>query len=73
VPTIKVSSNTRLATTKKNWIDFDAGKVLHSNDIESIENELLALILDIASGRLPTRSERNEQREIAIWKKGVTL
>jgi altronate hydrolase len=37
-----------------------------------LEDELLDLIVATASGR-PARNELNEEREIAIWKDGVTL
>lgn len=73
VPTVKISSNTQVATLKKNWIDFDAGRVLAGGDLDSIADELIQQIIDVASGRIQTRSECNGQREIAIWKKGVTL
>lgn len=72
VPTLKISTNTPLAQRKSHWIDFDAGKVLSAADPESITDEFLQLIVATASGR-PARNEINEQREIAIWKDGVTL
>lgn len=74
VPTLKISSNTDLATRKPRWIDFDAGQVLADNaDPEQIADELFAMILDIASGKRCTHNEINGHREIAIWKDGVTL
>jgi len=36
-------------------------------------DELFTVVLDIASGRRRTRNEINDNREIAIWKDGVTL
>src|SRR5688500_8197030 len=72
VPTLKISSNSALAERKSHWIDFDAGKALNAVDPESVTDEFLQLIVDTASGR-PARNEINEQREIAIWKDGVTL
>lgn len=72
VPTLKISSNSALAERKSHWIDFDAGKALHAADPEVVTDEFLQLIIDTASGR-PARNELNEQREIAIWKDGVTL
>jgi len=72
VPTLKISSNTALAERKSHWIDFDAGKALGAADSKAVTDEFLQLILDTASGR-PARNELNEQREIAIWKDGVTL
>jgi altronate hydrolase len=71
VPTVKIASNSALAARKKNWIDFDGGKVLDQG-LDSAGDELLASITRIASGE-PTAAERNDEREIAIWKRGVTL
>ncbi len=74
VPTIKVSSNTDLATRKPQWIDFNAGPVADgTNSFEALTDELWQRILDIASGRELTRNETRGHREIAIWKDGVTL
>jgi len=71
VPTVKIASNSDLAARKKNWIDFDGGGVL-SQGFEGAAGELLETIAQIASGQ-STASERNGEREIAIWKRGVTL
>jgi altronate hydrolase len=72
VPTLKISSNTALAAHKAHWIDFDAGKALTVADPETVTDEFLQLIVATASGQ-PARNELNDQREIAIWKDGVTL
>lgn len=72
VPTLKISSNSPLAATKPHWIDFDAGTLLAGIEPQQAAEELLQLILDTASGR-PARNELNDEREIAIWKGGVTL
>jgi altronate hydrolase len=71
-PTLKISSNSPLAQTKPHWIDFDAGRLLTAPDPEALTEEFLQLILNTASGR-PARNELNDEREIAIWKDGVTL
>jgi altronate hydrolase len=71
VPTVKIASNSALAARKKGWIDFDAGQVLEDG-IEPVADRLLDQIVAIASGA-ETASERNGEREIAIWKRGVTL
>lgn len=71
VPTVKIASNSALAQRKRGWIDFDAGRVLDQG-IEPVADDLLANIVEIASGRA-TAAERNGEREIAIWKRGVTL
>ncbi len=72
VPTLKVASNSALARRKPAWIDFDAGQLLEGVDEESVVAALLALVLATASGR-PACNETNEEREIALWKGGVTL
>jgi altronate hydrolase len=71
VPTIKIASNSDLAARKPGWIDFDAGRVLDEG-MAPVAEDLLAEICAIASGR-ETAAERNGEREIAIWKRGVTL
>jgi altronate hydrolase len=72
VPTLKISSNSQLAMTKPHWIDFDAGKVLAGSPPEQAADELMELILAVASGQA-ARNEINDEREIAIWKGGITL
>ena len=71
VPTLKIASNSDLAERKRGWIDFDAGQVLHEG-LDSVENRLLERMAAIASGD-ETAAERNGEREISIWKRGVTL
>jgi altronate hydrolase len=70
-PTLKIATNTALATRKPGWIDFDAGRLL-SEPRDTVGNDLLDLVIATASGR-QTRAEINAEREIAIWKTGVTL
>lgn len=64
VPTIKISTNTKLADKKAGWIDFDAQ--LHNDE------KLFTLIMDTANGK-ETKNEINGYREIAVFKDGVTL
>lgn len=73
VPTIKISTNTRLAELKKSWIDFDAGILLKENNLLSLSEELLCYILTVASGLEITMNELNNCRDIGILKDGVTL
>jgi len=72
VPTIKISSNTGLYDRKKNWIDFDAGKLLTGTSLEQMSAELYQLVLTSASGE-KVKSEENGYRDFAIFKQGVTL
>ena len=74
VPTIKISSNSDIATRKPHWIDFNAGALLDGSvDMEKLADQLFAYILDVASGKTLTNNEKHGYREIAIWKEGVTL
>ena len=63
VPTMKIASNDRISDFKKNWIDFNA----YTMD----EQGLFDLLMKTVNGEVKTKSE--EIREIAFYKKGVTL
>ncbi len=72
VPTLKISSNSRLAEKKKNWIDFNAGELLSGGDFGMLADNLLDLIISVASGK-KTKNEENGCREISIFKNGVIM
>ena len=63
VPTMKISTNDYLANYKNNWIDFNAFSM---ND-----EGLFKLIIDTVNGDYKCKNE--DIREIAFYKKGVTL
>jgi altronate hydrolase len=69
VPTLKVSSNNVLAKNKPGWIDLNAGEMLEG---KQLAKALIDLIIETASGKL-TKNEINGYKEVAIFKKGVTL
>lgn len=69
VPTVKISTNKILADKKKLWIDFDASPTLEGNDLT---DEFLDYIISVASSK-ETANERNNYREISIFKDGITL
>ena len=72
VPTLKISTNTRLQQEKNTWIDFDAGKILAGTPPEELADELFDLVLRICSGQ-KAKNEIYGYQEIAIFKNGVTL
>ena len=72
VPTVKISSNTSLAQNKANWIDFDAGEMLHV-DPKEVSSRFFDYVIKVASGEAKTKNELNDYREISIFKDGVTL
>ena len=72
-PTMKIATNTPLATKKKTWIDFNAGVVADgTRTLDEAGADLLALVLEIASGK-KTKTEEKGYREISIFKDGVVL
>lgn len=73
VPTLKLSTNSDLARRKPHWIDFDAGRLVEEGiPIEQLADQLWQQVLAIASGEAHTNNERNNYREIAVFKDGVT-
>ena len=71
-PTLKIATNSGLAQRKPHWIDFDAGRIVAGEALDAAADRLMGLVLATASGRA-TRAEENGEREIALWKRGVTL
>ena len=72
-PTMKLATNTPLATKKSSWVDFSAGTVADGTEtIDEAAERLLELVIEVASGK-KTRAEEAGYREIAIFKDGVTL
>ena len=72
VPTVKISTNARLAAKKPHWIDFDASPILDGIGFDELTDRLLDYVLSVANGA-QTRNEVNGYRDIAIFKDGVTL
>ncbi|MEN0658293.1 altronate dehydratase family protein [Caldifermentibacillus hisashii] len=70
VPTVKVSTNTELYEKKKQWIDFNAGRLL-DEEMDEVVEQFISFILEVASGK-KTKSEIRHMHEIAIFKNGVT-
>ncbi|MFK7949729.1 MAG: UxaA family hydrolase [Saprospiraceae bacterium] len=73
-PTVKMSSNTKLATRMADIIDINAGTIISGEDtIETKGEELLELLISIANGETFTKAERLGQDDFIPWKRGVSL
>lgn len=72
VPTMKISTNSQLAAHKANWIDFNAGVLLETENPEEVLDALTAKVIATADGA-PLHHEKVGAKEIAIFKTGVTL
>ena len=72
VPTMKISTNTPLFEKKGHWIDFNAGVLAQGEPMADVSARFIDFVLAAASGA-PVNNEKNDWREIAIFKSGVTL
>ena len=74
VPTVKISSNSRIYEKKKNWIDFNAGELVDDEDmdLQKMGEKLYDLVIETASGKL-VKAEEEGYHDLAIFKQGVTL
>ncbi|MCL2058270.1 MAG: altronate dehydratase family protein [Oscillospiraceae bacterium] len=73
VPTLKIASNTRLASKKPGWIDFDAGRLVSGEAFDALADALYSDVIAVASGEAAAKNEANGYREIALFKDGVIL
>ena len=67
VPTLKIATNSDLAKSKSNWIDFNAGAVLESDFATQLEN-LIDLIVDTANGKL-TKTKLTKRKKLQYLKR----
>lgn len=72
VPTVKIATNSRIAGLKPQWIDFNAGCLLEDVDFDTLVAQFIDYLLAVASGQ-SVNNEKNNARELAIFKTGVTL
>lgn len=72
VPTVKISTNSRLAAKKSNWIDFNAGVLVEDQNMADTAQQLFDYVVDVASGK-KVCSEEAGFHDMAIFKQGVTL
>jgi altronate hydrolase len=73
-PVIKTSTNSLLANRLSDLVDFDHGDIItEGKSIEQSGEELLSLMVKIASGEVLTKAERLQQEDFIPWKRGVSL
>ena len=73
VPTMKIATNTDLATHKANWIDYNAGDLVDKKNMDQLLEDFIDLVCDVVSGKKQAKNEQNDFREISIFKDGVML
>lgn len=72
VPTMKIATNSALASKKNNWIDFNAGILVENKSMDDVAKEFYNYIIEVASGK-KVCSEIAGFHDMAIFKQGVTL
>jgi altronate hydrolase len=73
-PVVKLSTNSDLASRMEDIIDMDTGSVISgTNTIEEMGEEVLDLVIRVASGELRTKAELKGQEDFIPWKRGVSL
>ncbi|MFC5862431.1 UxaA family hydrolase [Acidicapsa dinghuensis] len=73
-PVIKLATNTKLAERMPDIIDIDTGPIIEgTSSIPSMADQILELIVSIASGKTHTKAEGLRQDDFIPWKRGVSL
>ncbi len=73
-PTVKISTNNRLAEKMSDIIDFSSGKVITGEEtIEQNGESLLNWLIGLANGDYLTKAEMLGQDDFIPWKRGVNL
>lgn len=73
-PVIKISSNSALAKRMPDIIDLDTGPIIRGEkDIAQMGEEILELIIAVASGEVVTKATALGQDDFIPWKRGVSL
>ena len=73
IPTCKVSTNSDIYNKKPHWIDFNAGILTEDTTMDEAADLFIKQIVDYVNGDRKTNNETHEYKEIAIFKRGVTL
>tara|TARA_Y200000002_G_C22567555_1_gene615171 strand:- start:386 stop:1036 length:651 start_codon:yes stop_codon:yes gene_type:complete len=73
-PVIKVSSNTTVFNKMSDIIDFNTGDLIDGKkSLDELSNDLLEMIIKVASGELITKSSINRQFDFLPWKRDISL
>lgn len=69
-PVVKMSSNTSVYNQMRSLIDIDAGTLILGKDtIKSKAEELIELLIEVASGRIKCKAEISGQNDFFPWKR----
>jgi altronate hydrolase len=73
-PVVKIATNSELAQRMSDIIDLDAGPIISGQKtVEDIGEDILELVIKVASGEVKTKAELLAQDDFIPWKRGVSL
>ena len=73
-PTIKLSTNSKLAKKMNDIIDIDTGAIIDGEKtIEQMGEEILDFCIKVASGEITPKAVQLAQDDFIPWKRGVSL
>ena len=73
-PVVKVSTNSKLAESFSEYIDFDTGPIIRGErTVEDLGDELLESVIAYASGEKTTQTVRQGRDDFLPWKRGMSL
>jgi altronate hydrolase len=73
-PVVKLSTNSMLAQRMPDIIDIDTGGVISGEkSIAQMGEEVLELVIQVASGDMRTKAEGKGQEDFIPWKRGISL
>src|ERR1700722_3812918 len=73
-PVVKLSTNSILARRMHDIIDIDTGAIVAGEKtIEQMGEEILDLVVRVASGEVRTKAEGKAQEDFIPWRRGVSL
>ena len=73
-PTIKISTNSRLANKMRDIIDIDTGPIITGEKtIQQMGEEILEFCIKVASGEIIPKAVQLGQDDFIPWKRGVSL
>ncbi|MGA7157451.1 MAG: UxaA family hydrolase [Acidobacteriaceae bacterium] len=73
-PVVKIATNTALAKRMHDIIDIDTGAIVAgSATVEQMGEQILARVIEIASGNVQAKAEQLGQNDFIPWKRGVSL
>ena len=73
-PVVKVSSNSKIAETFAEYIDFDTGPIIRGErSVEEMGDELFEAVIAYASGQNYTKAVLQGRDDFLPWKRGMSL